>query len=637
MDYDLDTALGDIYEHPAGKDVIDKLALQTGMPKWLIFNPVVDRLNLKALRLLSFRRVDDNFLDAVVDLLNTTPTEVAPAAGEPQRAWWKEAVFYQVYPRSFQDSDGDGVGDLAGITTRLDYLHSLGVGGLWLSPIFDSPNDDNGYDIRDYRKIMTEFGTLADFDALVTEAHARGIKVILDLVVNHTSDEHEWFQEALADPESPYRDYYFFAPGQDKARGKDAPNNWTSFFTGPAWRYFPEQDVWALHLFSEKQMDLNWDNPQVREEAADIARFWLDRGVDGFRLDVINYISKREGLPEGSPLIGGVMGYTGVENYFYGPHLHDYLAELNREAFAPAGAFSVGETPGVGNQMGKLLTDPERKELDLVFGFDHLETPGHVRLDDYRYDLNYLKEYYSRAQAEFSAQYWMALFFENHDNPRMISKVNPDPVHRERLGKLLGGILLTLRGTPFLYQGEELGMVNQAFPDINALRDVESLNLYREIRKVLNEDDAFARVLPGTRDHARTPMPWDDTPAGGFTTGVPWISGDEDYKQVNVQGQEANPGSVLNFYRELIAWRKEHPEFIYGETVVLDGAEKNYWAYTRGEEYLVQMNLSDEPLQVLGTWLSAERTKDAELVATTGGGVIGTLDPYELRIWRVAK
>ena len=294
----------------------------------------------------------------------------------------KEAVFYQIYPRSFKDSNGDGIGDLQGIISKLDYIKKLGIDAIWLSPIYDSPNDDNGYDIRDYKKIMDEFGTMEDFDQLLDEVHNRGMGLIMDLVVNHTSDEHQWYQRAISEPDSKYGDYYIF---------KDQPNNWTSIFGGSAWNYVEERNQYALHLFSKKQMDLNWENENLRAEIHDMIRWWLEKGVDGFRLDVINYISKSHGIPDGSESIGKVMGLYGMEHYFYGPNLHRYLRELKEKVFMPYNAFTVGETPGIGMEMSKLLTAEDRNELDMVFSFDHLETPGHYKFDDYRYDLNYLK------------------------------------------------------------------------------------------------------------------------------------------------------------------------------------------------------------------------------------------------------
>ena len=420
----------DVYAHPVGRDIIRKILLQTGHGDWIVNNPIVGGIRLKSLLKLTSGYVDRSFLDTLLELLNGEPD--APRADDcpVTPAWWKEAVFYQVYPRSFKDSNGDGIGDLGGILEKLDYLKDLGIDAIWLSPVYDSPNDDNGYDIRDYRKIMTEFGTMEDFDELLEGVHNRGMRLIMDLVVNHTSDEHEWFKKAVAEPKSRYGGYYFF---------RDKPNNWTSFFGGSAWRTIEERRQYALHLFSGKQMDLNWDNPDVRNDVKDMVRWWLGKGVDGFRMDVVNYISKRKGLPDGNEKIGELIGYIGMEHYFYGPKLHEYLRELKREAFDPFGAFSVGETPGAGMEMGKLLTADYRKELDMIFSFDHLETPGHVRFDDYRYDLNYYKQYMTDWMENYGGHCWMSLFYDNHDNPRMLSKIDPDPAHPERNAFYLPG------------------------------------------------------------------------------------------------------------------------------------------------------------------------------------------------------
>lgn len=635
--FSVDSSIGALYRHPAGNDIVEKLLLQTGAPKRLLLNPITKNLRLGALQYLSLGRIDRGFLDALVSLLNEQPQEVAPIDTMLDQQWWHDTVIYQIYPRSFQDSNGDGIGDLAGITSRLDYLERLGVGAIWLSPIFDSPNDDMGYDIRDYRRIMDEFGNLDDFDDLVKQTHSRGIRVILDLVVNHTSDEHRWFRDALENEDSPFRDYYFFVKGSPD----QPPNNWSSFFSGPAWRYYEEQGLWALHLFSSKQMDLNWDNPAVRQEVADIADFWVNRGVDGFRLDVINYISKRSGLPDGNQLIGEVMGFSGVEHYFLGPHLHEYLAELNERSFAPKGIFSVGETPGIGHMVGKQITDPERKELDLIFNFDHLETTGHTRQDDYRYDLNYLKDYYTTAMSEYRGQYWMSLFLENHDNPRMVSKVNPDPRWRIPLAKLIGGTLLTLRGTPFLFQGQELGMVNQDFKSIADLRDVEALNAYEEAIQFEEPDQVFRDLLAGTRDHARTPMQWSGEQWAGFSPAKPWLVGDQDYLEFNAEAEESDPDSVLEFYRSLISWRNGHKNVVLDDIEFCDLNVHDYWVYLRGKRHLVQMNLSCEPLNLPGDLTSIGLVASAQLLLSNRPYDPeypvdpGQLAPYEWRLWEL--
>jgi len=507
----LNSRLMEAYANPVGHDAIGKVLMQLGLSDKLITNPVVGNLKLSTIAKIAGSKLDAGFLQAIVNLLNSECEIPAEHKGPVSEKWWKEAVIYQIYPRSFYDTNGDGIGDLRGIIEKLDYLQGLGVDALWLSPIYDSPNDDNGYDIRDYRKIMKEFGTMEDFDELLYKVHERGMRLIMDLVINHTSDEHEWFVEALQNPDSKYRDYYFFHPNRD---GKE-PNNWVSFFSGPAWNYYEEQDAWAMHLFSKKQMDLNWDNPSVRDDLVDMINWWLDKGVDGFRMDVINYISKPEGLPNGNEMIGQMMEFTGVEQYYYGPNLHKYLHEVRERAFDPHGAFSVGETPGIGMNMAKMLTGEERKELDMVFNFDQLETPGHVRFDDYKYDLNYYRDYMIQWMEGYGNNCWMALFYNNHDNPRMISKVSTREEDAVPLAKLLATMQFTLKGTPFLFQGDEMGLVNYEFASMEEVYDVEAKGKYAElIEQGKTPEEAFAVILAGTREHTRVLLPWNEFPAG---------------------------------------------------------------------------------------------------------------------------
>lgn len=639
------STVGEVYANPIGRDALGKIFLQLGQPESWLTNPVISRIRLESLAKVTGFAIPASFFETLLRLLNSEPSRFEAHHGPGPRAWWKEAVFYQVYPRSFKDSDGDGVGDLGGIIEELDHLQDLGIDALWLSPIYDSPNDDNGYDIRDHRAIMAEFGTMADFDRLLAEVHARGMRLIMDLVVNHTSDEHPWFQAALADRASKYRDYYVFSDGVDGG----PPNNWTSFFSGPAWKQVPdpatgEPGQYALHLFSDKQMDLNWENPELRADIAEMVRWWLAKGVDGFRLDVINYISKQPGLPAGDPTIGGLMGFTGVENYFYGPRLHEFLHELRTEAFDPFNAFSVGETPGIGIEQATLLTAAYRHELDMVFSFDQLETPGHTRFDDYRYDLNYLKTYLMRWTREYPSACWMSLFYDNHDNPRMISKVDPDPAHREALAKLLATIQLTSRGTPFLYQGQEIGMVNQRFTDISQLRDVESQNLYDElVADGQTPQAAFAKVLAGTRDHARTPMQWTSEEYGGFSAGfpgvTPWIAGDGDHETCNVRDQADDEGSVLSFHRRLIALRRATPALVYGEVRFVAVRRKGYFGYLRvldGEAYLVECNLTSKPLRTPTRHATLEPVLGTHGTSGASHGTPGArLRPYEAVVYQV--
>ena len=571
MTIDKNTKLKTICKHPIGRDVLKKILMTLGMDIQILENPLTGNLTFGALSKVTGKVLDASFYDTFIGLLNSEKDRPRETAKEPSHKWWKEAVFYQIYPRSFSDTNGDGIGDLKGMIGKLDYLKNLGVDAVWLSPVYDSPNDDNGYDIRDYYKIMEEFGTMEEFDALLSGLHERQMYLIMDLVVNHTSDEHPWFQEARRDEDSPFRDYYFFR------KGEECPNNWTSFFSGSAWNYYEDREEWALHLFSKKQMDLNWENPALRRDIEKMIRWWLKKGVDGFRMDVINYISKTPGLPDGNEQIGKLMGFYGIEHYFYGPRLHEYLREIRREAFDPYHAFSVGETPGAGMEMSKLLTADYRGELDMVFSFDHLETPGHTRFEDYRYDLNYLKTYYMDWTEHYGNHCWMSLFYENHDNPRMVSKVNPEPAFREVIAKLLAIIQFTLKGTPFLYQGQELGAVNADFKNISELHDVESRNLYEELLKTMSREEAFHKVLSGTRDHARVMM-----------------DGEE------AASQKKERESVYYFYKKLIALRKRYPALVYGDIKFVHKGKKNLFCYYRSDDeisFYVECNLSDQMIK----------------------------------------
>lgn len=629
MKLDFDSRLKDVYKNPIGKDIINKLLIQLNKNRMLITNPIVGNLRIRTLADLTKKSIDRSFYQSVLDLLNSEQDINPNLRSKSDRKWWKEAVIYQIYPRSFQDSDGDGIGDLRGICSRLDYLKELGADAIWLSPIYDSPNDDNGYDIRDYFSIMKEFGIMEDFDRLLDEVHQRGMKLIMDLVINHTSDEHAWFVEALKGSEK-YRNYYHFVKNKDG----NLPNNWASFFGGPAWNYYEELDSWALHIFSKKQMDLNWENPDMRQDIIAMIKWWLEKGVDGFRLDVINFISKKEGLPDGDKLIGKLMGFCGVEHYFYGSKLHEYLRQLKKEAFEPYDAFTVGETPGVGMEMGKLLTAAQRKELDMIFSFDHIETPGHGKFDDYRYDLNYFKEYMIDWMENYSQYGTMSLFFENHDNPRMISKVNPNPAYRTVLGKLLAMMQLTLKGTPFIYQGQEIGAINQEFSSIEDFRDIESINLYNDLIRRQDEESALNKILAGSRDHARTPMLWNNDKNAGFTCGTPWIGIHTDYQKYNVETQLKDEDSILNFYKKLIKLRKENEALIYGDIRILDKKRRDSFVYLRklmGNMFLIECNLSQNYI------VKKKKRTPCELVLSNYQGEYDMLRPYEANLYRVLK
>ena len=604
----LNSKVGELYETPVGHDTIAKVLMQLGLPEKAITNFFVSNLKLKTLAVLTKPKLGEGFFDALLHLINSEKDVPFVSRGPITKKWWKEAVFYQIYPRSFYDTNGDGIGDLPGIIEKLDYLKDLGVDALWLSPIYDSPNDDNGYDIRDYRKIMEEFGTMEDFDKLLLEVHKRDMRLIMDLVVNHTSDEHEWFKKALEDPDSKYRDYYYFRKDDGS---KKEPNNWNSFFAGPAWNYYENSDSWALHLFSKKQMDLNWENPEVRTEVIDMVNWWLDKGVDGFRMDVINYISKEEGLPQGNEVIGQMMGYYGIEHYYYGPKLHQFLHEIHEKAFAPHDAFSVGETPGIGMKMCQLVTGEERKELDMVFSFDHLETPGHVRMDSYEYDLNYYRDYMIDWLTNYGNNCWMSVFYNNHDNPRMVNKITEDTKYHEAIMKLLAVMQLTLKGTPFIFQGDEMGLVNYQFTSMDQITDVEAKGYYAEYLEKMSEKDAFLKILAGTREHTRVLLPWNEK--------LP------DYHKGLKQNIREN---ITKVYKELIKLRHSDLTFIYGEFDVLN-KEKDRFVYKRsldGAEYIVDCNLGKETKK-------AYRNKEFECIFTTGN-IEDTLGAYEARIWK---
>ena len=602
----LDSKIGTFYASPIGHDTIFKVLMQLGLSEKLITNKLVSNMKLKTLANLTKKQLGEDFFQVLLKLVNSEKDVPFVSAGKITKKWWKEAVFYQIYPRSFHDTNGDGIGDIRGIIEKLDYLKELGVDALWLSPIYDSPNDDNGYDIRDYHKIMKEFGTMEDFDELLTKVHEKGMRLIMDLVVNHTSDEHEWFQSALKDKNSPYRDYYFFSK---------EPNNWTSFFSGPAWNHYEDEDVYALHLFSKKQMDLNWDNENVRKDVIKMVNWWLSKGVDGFRMDVINYISKEPGLPMGNTVIGNMMGFTGIEKYYYGPNLHKYLKEIRKEAFDKYEAFSVGETPGIGMNMCQLITGEERKELDMVFSFDHLETPGHVRFDLYEYDLNYYRDYIVDWMLHYGNNCWMSLFYNNHDNPRMVSKITTDKAYESAVIKLLAVMQFTLKGTPFVFQGDEMGLVNYDFKSIEEITDVEAKGYYQELlKKGKKEEEAFKILAKGTREHGRILLPWEETLKNAS----------------DIVKSQAPDMEIHETYKKLIALRKEDETLIYGDFTLLCD-KKDRFVYKRsleGKEYIIDCNLGKKVQKAYPV------ESGFELVYESGKfEQKQKLNSYEARIW----
>jgi oligo-1,6-glucosidase len=505
-----------------------------------------------------------------------------------ERAWWKEAVVYQIYPRSFYDSNGDGIGDIRGIIAKLDYLKELGVDVVWLSPVYKSPNDDNGYDISDYREIMDEFGTMEDWEEMLEEMHKRGIKLVMDLVVNHTSDEHPWFIESRKSKDNPYRDYYIWRPGKD---GKE-PNNWESNFGGSAWEYDETTGEYYLHLFSKKQPDLNWENPKVRREVYDMMKFWLDKGIDGFRMDVINMISKVPELPDGEPKRGKKYA-SGKRYYMNGPRVHEFLQEMNREVLSKYDIMTVGETPGVTPKEGILYTDPSRHELNMVFQFEHvgLDSGPGGKWDIRPWSLADLKKTMTKWQKELEGKGWNSLYLNNHDQPRAVSRFGDDGKYRVESAKMLATFLHMMQGTPYIYQGEEIGMTNVRFPSIEYYRDIETLNMYKERVEEYGEDPqkVMEKIYYKGRDNARTPMQWDDSENAGFTTGTPWIPVNPNYKEINVKAALADPKSVFHYYKKLIQLRKQHDIIVYGTYDLILEDDPYIYAYIRtlGNEKLI--------------------------------------------------
>ncbi|GAA3464589.1 alpha-glucosidase [Saccharothrix longispora] len=520
-------------------------------------------------------------------------------------AWWQSAVVYQVYPRSFADSDGDGVGDLRGITARLGHLQRLGVDVVWLSPVYASPQADNGYDISDYRAIDPSFGTLDDFDALVADLHARGMKLVMDLVVNHTSDEHPWFVESRSSRDAPKRDWYWWRPpreGFEAGQPGAEPTNWGSFFSGPAWHLDEATGEYYLHLFDRKQPDLNWENPEVREAVYDMMRWWLDRGVDGFRMDVVNFISKDPALPDGATTGVGGVG-DGFPHFATGPRVHEYLQEMHREVFGGReGDFlTVGEMPGVTWQDAVLFTDPARREVDMVFQFEHVSLdhgPG-GKFDPRPLDLRLLKASLGRWQTALGEVGWNSLYWNNHDQPRVVSRFGDDDRWWRESATALATVLHLHRGTPYVYQGEELGMTNAPFASVEDMRDVESVNHHREAVAAGADPEVVLRGLRAMgRDNARTPVQWDGTPNAGFTSGEPWLAVNPNHTWLNAAAQYDDPRSVFNHYRRLIALRHEHPVVAVGDFRMLHPDDPALYCYERtlGERrLLVVANLGGEP------------------------------------------
>ena len=549
-----------------------------------------------------------------------------------EKRWWKESVVYQIYPRSFCDSNRDGIGDLNGITGKLDYLKELGIDVIWLSPVYKSPNDDNGYDISDYQAIMDEFGTMEDFDRMLATAHEKGIKIMMDLVVNHTSDEHKWFIESRKSTDNPYRDYYIWRPAKEDG---SLPNNWGSCFSGPAWEYDKTTDMYFLHLFSKKQPDLNWDNPAVRQDVFDMMNWWLKKGVDGFRMDVISLISKEPGLPDKEP---GINGYATFNVSANGPHVHEYLQEMRQKALNNADTITVGECSGVTLEEAKKYARSDEKELNMVFQFEHMDVDSDEKAGKWttrKMDLRDLKKILTRWQKGLQDIAWNSLYWENHDQPRSVSRFgNDSDEYREISAKMLATCIHMMQGTPYVYQGEELGMTNCPFNTLDNFRDLESINAFHELTEQgkMTEEDMMAAIGYKGRDNARTPMQWDDSAYAGFSTATPWIMVNPNYTKINAKDQINREDSVFKYYQKLIKLRHESELIVYGTYDLILDDDKDIYAYIRtlgDEKLIVYCNFSENTREVE---LPEEFTNGKVLISNYIDAKVNhkiTLRPYE--------
>ena len=552
-----------------------------------------------------------------------------------EKRWWKESVVYQIYPRSFCDSNGDGIGDLNGITSKLDYLKELGVDVIWLSPVYKSPNDDNGYDISDYQDIMDEFGTMEDFDRMLATAHEKGIKIMMDLVVNHTSDEHKWFIESRKSTDNPYRDYYIWRPAKEDG---SLPNNWGSCFSGPAWEYDKTTDMYFLHLFSKKQPDLNWDNPVVRQEVFDMMNWWLEKGVDGFRMDVISLISKEQPeLPDKEP---GINGYATFNVSANGPHVHEYLQEMRQKALNNADTITVGECSGVTLEEAKKYARSDEKELNMVFQFEHMDVDSDEKAGKWttrKMDLRDLKKILTRWQKGLQDIAWNSLYWENHDQPRSVSRFgNDSDEYREISAKMLATCIHMMQGTPYVYQGEELGMTNCPFNTLENFRDLESINAFHELTEQgkMTEEEMMAAIGYKGRDNARTPMQWDDSANAGFSgaDATPWIMVNPNYTKINAKDQVSREDSVFKYYQKLIRLRHESDLIVYGTYDLILDDDKDIYAYIRtlgDEKLIVYCNFSENTREVE---LPEEFTDGKILISNYTDAKVSekiTLRPYE--------
>lgn len=566
----------------------------------------------------------------LIALLNTSCNSTdnksitaATANDSSERKWWKEAVVYQIYPRSFKDSDGDGIGDLKGIISKLDYIKSLGIDVVWLNPIYSSPNDDNGYDVSDYRNIMKDFGTMADFDILLKGLHERGIKLVMDFVLNHSSDEHEWFKQSRSSRTSPFRDYYHW---WNKERGTPSPRYSLFDVNHDAWKYDTLTNAYYLHYFSRKQPDLNWENPKLRQEVFDIMKYWADKGIDGFRLDAFQFSAKDTTFP------AFPAGYEKnfVQYYAMGPHLHDYLKEMNQQVFSKYDVMSVAEGAGNSFEDAHNLVDADRKELGMAYAFEGVDIAKPEG-----YSLLHLKEVFSRWDSAFAEKGWLAIFLANHDQARLVSRFgNDSAAFRDVSAKMLTTFLLSMRGTPYYYYGDELGMTNAGFEKIDEYKDMPTLNEYQHQKNIGGDLQKFMKEIKfSCRDNGRTPMQWESTTNAGFTTGTPWLKTNPNHTYLNASSQEKDPISCLNYFRKMIKLRKENLALVYGKYTLLDKANPDVYAYTRelkNKKFLVLLNFKNKNATVhTGIDLANATT----LISNYAGATVGeTLKPYEARV-----
>lgn len=551
--------------------------------------------------------------------------------------WWKNAVVYQIYPRSFNDSNGDGIGDLEGIYEKLDYLAELGIDVIWMSPVYKSPNDDNGYDISDYQDIMDDFGTMDDFDRVLKKAHSLNIKIMMDLVVNHTSDEHKWFIESKKSKDNPYHDYYMWA---DPDKNGNPPNRWESCFSGSAWEYVESVGQFYLHSFSRKQPDLNWDNPKVREEVFKMMTWWCDKGIDGFRMDVISMISKYPGLPDGPENGNGYTGNTSCD----GPNIHKYLREMNEKVLSKYRLITVGECPGVNAEQAKKYANIDGSELDMIFQFEHvsgsaLKPCHHGKWDGEAMTMPELRANFTKWQKDLEGCAWNSLFLSNHDQPRCVSRFgNDSEQYRELSAKMLATMTHFQKGTPYVYQGEELGMTNAYMENIADYRDIESLNAYKELT---TKENIPAKTVMGYikavgRDNARTPMQWDASDNGGFTSGTPWLQVNKNYKTINAAAQVNDPNSVFAYYKKLIALRHTNEVMVNGVYDVLIPDHPQIYAYTRtlgDKQLLVLCNDSDTNVAIPAELQEKIHAAKNILIQNYKDTDESTLRPYEAVVY----